>query len=235
VLGIIMAVLGFIYWQFMYSSLVDERTTLRTQRNNLIKKVDALKEREEKYRKMVQQKEELDRTLRTNALSLPSSAELPAFFLSIQKQAAAAGVTLSKWDLLKDVPVETYVKVPVAVEVRGTFYQINNYFKLLYELDRIITVEQLKLGDVTLNNDEVVLTAKFRAATFRQKEAAPDTNIEEPAAAGGGGKVGAATRTRESQVEQAGDAEGGGGGGVPANAPKAGVERLTQPGAGAPE
>jgi Tfp pilus assembly protein PilO len=240
VLGIIMAVLGFIYWQFMYSSLKEEQVTLRTQRNNLIKKVDDLKKKEETYRQRVHEMEALEQQMKKNALSLPSSSELPAFFLNIQKQAAAAGVTLRSWQRLKEVPVETYVKVPVSIEVSGTFYQINNYFKLLHEVDRIITVEQLKLGGVTLTNDEAILTAKFRASTFRKRDLPPDTNLADEGAEGagdaGGGKVGAATRAREDQVEKAGGAEDGAGqGSGPTDAPSAGIERLTKPGAGAPE
>ena len=235
-------VLGFLYWQFPYSTLKDDQKRLQAQRVDLVKKVEALHERESKYNEMLQQKEALDQQLAKNALVLPSSSELPAFFLHLQKQAGASQVTLRSWKRLKELPVETYVKVPVAIEVSGTFYQITNYFKLLYDTDRIITVEKLHIGDPVIRNDEVILTATFNAATFRQKDLPPDTSLDEDKPAGAaGGKVGQATRDREKKVEEkSGEEDRSGGAGaapaaLPESAPKAGIEHLTNPGAGLPD
>ena len=71
--------------------------------------------------------------------------------------------------------MENFVKVPVAMKITGTFYEINEYFKLLYETPRIITVEALDVSQPKLTGDQIMLTASFRASTFRQ--------ADEPAAA----------------------------------------------------
>jgi hypothetical protein len=79
------------------------------------------------------------------------------------------------------VPVETYFKVPVHLEIAGDFYQINNYFKLLSETARIITIENLFIGDPKRVGDRVQLTAKFTASTFRAAQAAPAQAPARPA------------------------------------------------------
>jgi type IV pilus assembly protein PilO len=185
ILAGVLAVLGFLYWQFGYSALVDERKQLENQAKKLAEENKRLSQREKDWAELLQKKEILDQTLKTNQVTLPASSELPAFYGHLQKQAAAAGVTIKKWSRRKESEVETYVKVPVAVELTGTFYQINNYFRLLAQTDRIITVENLWLGAGRFRNDEVILSAKFAAATFRQKDRPPDTTIveEEPAPA----------------------------------------------------
>jgi Tfp pilus assembly protein PilO len=176
----VLAVLGFLYWQFYYSTLADEKGQQATQRKVANEEERRLKAREREWLKLVQKKELLDDQLKKNQLSLPASSELPAFFAHLQKQAAAAGVTIRRWQRKNESSIESYVKVPVYIEVSGSFYQINNYFRLLSQTDRIITIENLWLGGGSARNEELLLLAKFTAATFRQKDRPPDTTIGEP-------------------------------------------------------
>ena len=67
----------------------------------------------------------------------------------------------------------------MSVSLTGSFYQVNNYFRLLSQTDRIITIEDLSLTRGKTRNDEILLNAKFVAVTFRQKDRPPDTTIEE--------------------------------------------------------
>ena len=66
--------------------------------------------------------------------------------------------------------------VDCKMEIVGTFYEVNNYFKLLYETDRIITVENLDLQFLASNNEEINVKARFVASTFRL----PDGQKNEP-------------------------------------------------------
>ncbi len=205
-LGGIIALLGILYWQFFYSSLSDELKTAKNRTNTLQKKSERLKKDLQEWEKLVLEKQSLDEELKRNSVSSPASSELPSFFLHLQKQAAGAGVKLDNWRRLKEVPIETYIKVPVSVEVTGSFYQINNYFKLLYETDRIITVENMTLDYVATNNDTVNLNAKFTASTFRLPDGpddgtAPNTSPVDPK--GGKGAVKAANQKRGKQLDKA--------------------------------
>ena len=177
VLAAVLAVMGFFYWQFFYSTLSDERTTLTTERKKLAKQEKQLKDREKAWLELLQQKELLDAQLQENRITLPASSELPAFFMHLQKQAAAAGVTVTSWTRRNEAAVETYVRVPVSIKLTGTFYQISNYFRLLSQTDRIISVSGLSLKPGRVKNEEIILEAAFTAVTFRQKDRPPDTTL----------------------------------------------------------
>jgi Tfp pilus assembly protein PilO len=181
VLGGVLAVLGVLYWQFFYSSLADEQRELSVQRTKLVKQEKTLKDREKEWIELLQKKELLDAQLKKNQVSLPASSELPAFFVHLQKQAAAAGVTVVRWERLKEKDVETFVRVPVSIKLTGTFYQINNYFRLLSQTDRIISVVSLKLKDGKQKNDEIILSGEFEAVTYRQRDQPPDTSLSDEA------------------------------------------------------
>jgi hypothetical protein len=58
--------------------------------------------------------------------------------------------------------------VPVAMQIQGTFHQILHYFKLIHETERVITIEDLSLGKPQVGDDQLLLSASFTAATFRQ-------------------------------------------------------------------
>jgi Tfp pilus assembly protein PilO len=174
------AVLAGLYWYLFYSDMSEQLTQQQAAARKLAQEETRLKERKKQYRELLDKKEQIEKTLATNAISLPASSELPSFFVSLQAQAIAANVQLIKWTRLDEVPVETYVKVPVSMEVRGDFYQVMNYFKLLHETRRIITVEDLFVGEGKREGSRYLLTARFTASTFRQADLPPQAG-EQPA------------------------------------------------------
>ncbi len=76
------------------------------------------------------------------------------------------------------------MKIPVKMEIRGTYHQVAKFFKNTSELRRIVNVQDLSLTPERNATSEQMnaptrMHAKFVAATFRFKEAPP------PAAAAG--------------------------------------------------
>lgn len=179
-------VLGVGYYFLFYSDLDAELTSKTALRQRLIEQEQQLVKRQTEYRDLLQQKKDVEERLQKNAIKLPESSELPAFFQHLETQAATANVRIVSRALDKELPVENYVKVPVKLEVQGDFYQINNYFKLLSETTRIITIENLSIGSPQRDpSGHVTLTAKFTASTFRQSDRAkaPPAKSGAPAAA----------------------------------------------------
>lgn len=237
ILAGVVAVLGLLYWQFFYSSLDEELTSAKSAYTRLERENQSLKQREREWEQMVQGKEEIDQMLKKNRVSLPSSADLASFIGILQRQASAAGVTFKNWKRVKEEKAGSYVKVPVAVEVSGSFYQLMKYYKLLYETKRIITVENFSLKRAKSDRpDEVPLEATFRATTFRSADA-PGGNARPGAAAKKQHdlveKAKAAKEQREDAVESAiGEKTDDDDGAAPGDSGKSGVDRLKAPATG---
>ena len=179
-------VLGGLYYYLFYADLSSERQTLVSQRKSLAEQERKLQQRKKDYAKLLQTKLEVEEELKKNAVKLPGSSELPAFFVHLQTQANAASVRTNDWARKSETPVESYVKVPVEIEVEGDFYQLLQYFKLLSETPRIISVENLtiKRPGESRRGADGTLTAHFVASTFRQPDL-PPTQIEDKKRAGG--------------------------------------------------
>lgn len=124
-----------------------------------------------------------------NEKALPTEAELPAFFETLNRKVTESGVQVNRSTQQPEVPVEAFVRVPVDFEIQGTFMQIKKFFASLVpkkqtsssdaspngeqgveERERIVSIDNLTIGDPTVRNRQMILTAKFTANTYRQDE-----------------------------------------------------------------
>jgi len=150
-----------------------------------------------KFNELRAMKESLDKRIQDQQKALPTESEVPSFFETLERKITEAGVEVLKWSKRPEEPVESFVKVPLDVELTGTFLQIKRFFASLVEKkstdpkedeshDRIVSIENLSLTDPTIRNREVILTAKFTAVTYRQGDVQTPAGPATPGAAGGG-------------------------------------------------
>jgi len=249
ILAAVLAGLGLLYWQFYYSGLKETRDSAKSARSRLQSQQRKLDEDVTRMKELRAEHEELKKGIDAIQLALPTEAELPSFVDHLQVKAGDAGVNFVHWDLAKEIPVEEYMKVAMEVVVTGNFYQIMHYFFLLSPAitdkeqkagerdsgsgsrrpaERIVTVENLRLGDMAVEGEDIILTARFTASTFR-KEAEIDQDAGEPEKSakpkGGVGKVKDARKAREDAVEKTSKSGEGAG--------DRGTTLLKNPGAGA--
>jgi len=178
------AVLGLLYFQFVLRPLNKKMKAAATQKEDLQQEQEDLTAQIAKINEMLKKRAELDKKLEEDRKALPTEAELPAFFDTLNRKVGDAGVEVKRWEYKKEAPVEDFYRVPVDIELTGTFEQLKRFFSSLLphedtgaaadlpqEKERIITIENLTLSEPTARNGEIVLTAKFTASTFRQDEA----------------------------------------------------------------
>jgi Tfp pilus assembly protein PilO len=231
------ALLGLLYWQFMLQPLRKERDAAAADLEGQKSEANRLKAQKKAYDELVAKEAQLKEDVEQNQKALPTESEIPAFLDMLSRKTSEAGVEMLKRDVRKDVIIEpvtdvpgaapnpaaaggagatptvapsSFVKVPVDVEVVGTYYQLKKFFSSLRprrtdssapktpgqteEKDRIVTIESLTLSDPKVKNNEIVLTARFVASTFRAKAqdpvpgappAPPPAAAPAPAPAGG--------------------------------------------------
>ena len=189
------ALLGLLYWQFMLSPLRTERNELENEKQGLENDSRRLDRELIEYRKLSERSTQLREMIEQNQKALPTGAELPAFFDTLNRKVGEAGVEVKKWEYKQEVPVETFIQVPLEIELTGTFFQLKRFFSSLIvrpdtpgpdgsspERERIITIENLTLRVPQNRGRELLLTANFTASTFRQER--EDATDALPAAGG---------------------------------------------------
>lgn len=177
------AVLAVLYWKVAYKSLDEDLDAAEAQHTANIASNKKLADDIPKYEELKAHKAKLDELNKKNQAALPQEADIPHFFETLQQKVTESGAAIRKWTNKPGEPVESFVRMPVEVELSGTFMQIKRFFASLVQSDvqlpgtdhgdepeRIVSIENLQLSNPTVVNREIVMTAKFTAVTFRQAD-----------------------------------------------------------------
>ncbi len=187
---------GLLYWQFAWKSLNRDLDAAEADNQAKAQLNKKLADDIPKYEELKSRMKELTQIITENQKALPTEAEVPAFFETLERKVTESGVEINKWRKLPETPVETFVRVPVEIEVTGTFMLIKRFFASLIqrgvlttsdsgveERERVISIENLQLIQPVVRNREIALTAKFVAVTFRQEDKAEVAPVK-PGASG---------------------------------------------------
>ena len=181
VFAVVGLLLGGLYYQFIFKGLNKDVDAAETEHNGKVQQSARMTAQIPEYEKLKTKFTELQRIVGENQKALPTTAELPSFFETLNRKVKDSGVEITNWTQAGEEPVDQFVKVPVRMEITGTFLQIKRFFASLVQKqddtstdkrdrERIVSIESLTLGDAKLKNRELILTAKFTAATYRQDE-----------------------------------------------------------------
>ncbi|HSK04301.1 MAG TPA: type 4a pilus biogenesis protein PilO, partial [Kofleriaceae bacterium] len=174
--------LGGLYVRFIYKPLEAKTAEARAVHESTLRAHAAGVANLKKYDELRPEMDKLREQLERNQAALPTEAEVPAFFETLERKVKESGVEIAKWTKRAEEPIESFVKVPVEIEITGTFMQIKRFFASLVqknvnpgaseERERIVSIESLVISQPQVRNRELILAAKFVAVTFRQDERA---------------------------------------------------------------
>jgi type IV pilus assembly protein PilO len=166
-LGLLVAV-G--YYFFFYDEVRDTLTKLDADYTRLEKERKEYERRKAEYLAFREEVDRLREEQKELLKVLPESSEIPSFLDSIHTQAALAGLEIESFTRKDEQPQDVYFRIPVDMEVVGTYHQIAKFAKIVGELKRIVNIENINLSAPTMRDGQMFLKANFVAATFRFKE-----------------------------------------------------------------
>jgi type IV pilus assembly protein PilO len=164
-LGIV-AVTALTYWVIFYSAVSEKITKARGQGISLNNDLAAQKQAQASY--FADRDELALRQQRQRELNkvLPESTEQAAFLSAVQQVSNVSGLDLKSWQPLDERQETFFAKVPMRLELTGTFHQVAKFAYDIGRLDRIINVENIQIGGPRKDGDNVVITAHCLATTF---------------------------------------------------------------------
>ena len=170
--GLMAVILG-IYGGLFYLDIEDQIKGARNRQQQLKGEKDNYEKRKREYQAYRNELTQLQQEQRELLKALPKKAEIPTFLSNLQEQAELAGLEIVSLTIEAENPVELYIRIPVRIEVRGSYHSITKFFKNLSELPRIVNVEGLTLSvEKAELGTSPRLRARFVAATFRYRDQA---------------------------------------------------------------
>jgi type IV pilus assembly protein PilO len=168
-------------YQLFYSDAVARVASAHAHEADLQDEIAGYRKRRGEFLGLRAELDRLQVEQRELLRALPKRAEIPSFLASVQEQGELVGLEVLSVEIGQEAPQDLYLRIPVKMEVRGTYHQIARFFRNVSELQRIVNVENLTVAP---EKDKVVgidlqgasppkLRARFVAATFRFNDKSP--------------------------------------------------------------
>ena len=170
-IGLGVAVCVFIvvaYYFILHMSLNDDISSAKTKYQQLVGQMQEAKDRQQEYLRLREDLAEREAKDRSNLRTLPANAEMSSFLEDLNRLAELSGLAIRLVDPRPEEPDQHYVRLPVNLQLSGRYHQLARFFHNVSQLERAISMEDIRLADPKPNGDEVVLQVEVRATTFRR-------------------------------------------------------------------
>lgn len=155
-------------WYFLYASDTQGKITQETVRKRALnKQIGEAEVQIEQIEKIQQEIDKLKQARNEMKSRLPTDeAKIGPLLQLIHGRAKIVGLDITRFERQAFEPREMYVRIPVKMNLRGTFHQIAQFFYYIRRLKRIVNVENIKLTAMTREMGRTILEAEALATTF---------------------------------------------------------------------
>lgn len=164
--GILVAIAG-LYWYLVYRPKSAELAELNTKVEKLQAELNESKAIAADLPKFKEEVARLDAELKKALLELPDKKEIPSLLTNISNLGTDSGLEFLRFKPLNEVPSGFYAKVPVEINVKGTFYNVATFFDKVSKLPRIVNIGEVVMGSAKEEGGRLVLTTSCLATTYR--------------------------------------------------------------------
>ena len=160
--------LFFLYANFIYWP---RSTTIAEKQENLDAMIASRDAKAMLVANLAKAKEEvadLRAALNEAVAQLPDTKEIPDLLSNISAVGRDSGLDIAQFRQRPEVYREFYAEVPVEILVRGSYFQVEEFFNQVSQLTRIVNVADIGIkAPATIKDDNIRLETSCSATTFR--------------------------------------------------------------------
>lgn len=164
--GLLALILG-LYWYFSYRPKTIEIAELGLRLEKLQAELNESKAIASDLPRFKAEVEKLNDELKKAILELPDKKEIPSLLTNISNRGTESGLEFIRFKPLGEVPTGFYAKVPVEINVKGTFFEVASFFDKVSKLPRIVNITDVSMGGAKIEGGRIVLNTACLATTYR--------------------------------------------------------------------
>jgi len=158
----------FAYAYFIYWPRLDAVAQLRADLEVKVTDLEKKKELATNLGHAKQELADLRAALRKAVAQLPDTKEIPDLLSGISSVARESGLEIAQFRQRPEIYQDFYAEVPVEVIVRGSYFEVEEFFKQVSQLTRIVNMKDIGMkGPNVVEADPVKLQTSCSATTFR--------------------------------------------------------------------
>lgn len=165
ILIVLLAVIGVLFYMLLFQSVEDEIVNEKGQTAQLVEQESKLRVLIDQRQKNKDEIEELEAQQRKNLEKLPKQADIPQVLGDIYKHCKLNKIQILRFEPLDEEPEEYYVRIPIEIELLGTYGQVTDFFYAVERMERIVNIENISLKKNMQNPG--LLNVLCVATTFR--------------------------------------------------------------------
>ena len=165
--GTIVLVIGLYIW-LVYIPKTGEIKTIKSELDRLESNIRIARVRAKNLKRLEADLTKSQSDLKIAIKLLPTTSEIPSLLKSITKLGNDSNLEFLLFSPERQVPKEFYVKIPVSIEVLGSYHDVAIFFDKVGKLDRIVNVVNVNM--IPIKELSTTLKTSCKATTYRFKE-----------------------------------------------------------------
>jgi len=101
------------------------------------------------------------------AVVLPKTKEIPNLLRNISDLGKGAGLDFLSFKPGSETPKDFYAEIPVDISIRGPYHNMGFFLDQVSKLNRIVTVNNIKMDSPKKEGGELLLSSACRLVTYR--------------------------------------------------------------------
>lgn len=163
-----------IFYFAFFQSNVKKLAGLNSQKVALETRLRAVKKKAANRARLQQELKEVIAVFEETSKLLPKGKEIPQLLKDISALGRNAGLDFLSFKPGSDIPKDFYAEIPVNINVNGPYHNMGFFLDQVSKLDRIVTVDNIKMGGPRMDAGEMLLSSSCSLKTYRF------TNVELP-------------------------------------------------------
>ncbi len=177
-LGIVV-IIGGGYGYFGYMSKYQKMENLKPKLSTLQRELQKKRNISDKYIEYKTNMELIKRKLEIALKKLPTTEEMPSLLSAISADGNEVGLEFLLFKPQKEVKLDFYAEIPIEMRVLGAFHEVAMFFDAVADLDRIVNIRSIKMGQPKDEEGRTMIVTSCSAATFRYYTPEERKQIEE--------------------------------------------------------
>lgn len=139
-----------------------------------IRKAEAVLKNLPKYKAEL---EETQQKFEETVVMLPKTQEIPDLLRNISDLGKATGLEFVSFVPAQEILKDFYAEIPINITLLGPYHNVGSFLDKVSKLDRIVTVNNIKMAQPKEDTGEIVLTSTCQLVTYRfTSQKLPDPN-----------------------------------------------------------
>jgi type IV pilus assembly protein PilO len=145
----------YIYFNPMYQAnqQLESKIKEKKEENDRLKTFEPKLADENRHMAILQQQLEIQKKI------VPEDKDADQFIKLLHDTAATAGIEIRRYTAMPVGNKEFYSEVPFAIDIDGPYYSVLNFFQRVAELERIVNVSNMQMGNTKSGSAAKVKTA----------------------------------------------------------------------------